>query len=226
MPQTGGQIQMTQATKRRININLRLIAAFLTVIALAALYAVFPKLAEVGTAAAVQGSRPVSAKPGYTADGALIRPEGYREWVYVGTPLTPNTLNPPEAPFPDFHNVYIHPSDYDHWQKTGAFRDGTVIIKELVAVGSTKASSGKGYFMGEYIGLEALVKDSRRFKDEPGYWAFFSFGHKYPLAETTEKRPVAECNACHQANGADDYVFTRYYPVLRAARPIANSPKK
>ncbi len=36
--------------------------------------------------------------------GELARPEGYREWVYVGTPLTPNELNPPEAPFPEQGN--------------------------------------------------------------------------------------------------------------------------
>lgn len=176
--------------------------------------------------AAAQTSRPVSPKPGYEANGALMRPEGYREWVYVGTPLTPNELNPPEAPFPEFHNVYIHPSDFDHWKKTGTFPDGTVIIKELVSIGSKSATSGKGYFMGDFIGLEALVKDSKRFKNEPGYWAFFSFGHKYPLAEATEKLPLATCSACHQANGADDFVFTQYYPVLRGARPMGNAIQK
>ena len=52
--------------------------------------------------------RSIVAKPTFNADGTLNRPSlTYREWVYVGTPLTPNSLNPPEAPFPDFHNVYI-----------------------------------------------------------------------------------------------------------------------
>jgi len=53
-------------------------------------------------------------KPQFNDQGQLIRPEvGYRKWVYIGTPLTPNDLNPPAAPFPEFHNVYIHPGDYD-----------------------------------------------------------------------------------------------------------------
>ena len=40
-------------------------------------------------------------KPSYNDKGEMIRPDiSYREWVYVGTPLTPNDLNPPEAPFP------------------------------------------------------------------------------------------------------------------------------
>ncbi len=157
-------------------------------------------------------------KPSYNAKGELIQPVGYREWVYVGTPLTPNDLNPPEAAFPEFHNVYIHPADFDHYRKTGDFRDGTVIIKELVTVGSKQAVSGNGYFMGEFAGLEATIKDSKRFKDEPGNWAYFSFGHSLPYANTAAAFPTAACNACHAASAADDFVFTQYYPILRAAK--------
>ena len=158
-------------------------------------------------------------KPTFNANGELLRPDvSYREWVYVGTPLTPNDLNPPEANFPEFHNVYIHPSDFDHWKRTGRFPEGTVLVKELVTVGATAATSGNGYFMGEYIGLETTIKDSVRFPDEPGNWAYFSFGHSYPLADTAAPFPAAACNACHDAAAADDWVFTQYYPVLRAAK--------
>ncbi len=158
-------------------------------------------------------------KPTFNGNGELLRPDiSYREWVYVGTPLTPNDLNPPAANFPEFHNVYIHPSDFDHWKRTGRFPDGTVIVKELVTVGATQATSGKGYFMGEYIGLETTIKDSVRFADEPGNWAYFSFGHSYPLADSAAPFPAAACNACHATSAADDFVFTQYYPVLRAAK--------
>ena len=162
------------------------------------------------------------AKITYTSTGALQRPEGYRQWVYVGTPITPNELNPPEAPFPDFHIVYIHPDDYVAYQRTGAFPEGTVLIKELVSIGSKKAASGNGYFMGDYIGLEATVKDSSRYPNEPGHWAYFTFGHKYPLADTTRAQSTETCNACHQESAAEDFVFTQYYPVLRAAKGTGN----
>ncbi len=161
-----------------------------------------------------------SPKLSFDSSGRLLRPdpELYRSWVYIGTPLTPNELNPPEASFPEFHNVYIHPGDYHHYRSYGTFRDGTVLIKELVTVGSKAAVSGNGYFMGEFTGLEATIKDSQRFPNEPGYWAYFSFGHSYPLAETAEAFPTAACNSCHDASAADDFVFTQYYPVLRAAK--------
>jgi hypothetical protein len=155
----------------------------------------------------------------FTQDGKLKKPEGYRKWVYVGTPLTPNELNGGEAPFPDFHAVYIDPESYAHYEKTGEFRDGTVMIKELVGIGAKEATSGKGYFMGDFIGLEASIKDSKRFKDEPGNWAFFSFGHKYPLKAEATMQNATVCNSCHQTSAKKDYVFSQFYPVLRAAAP-------
>lgn len=178
---------------------------------------ILPGLVLLGVIA-VGASRPDYPKPAFDADNNLERPEGYREWVFVGTPVTPNDLNPPEAAFPEFHNVYIHPADFAHWRRTGTFPDGTVIIKELVSVGSKQAVSGKGYFMGAFVGLEATVKDRKRFPDEPGHWAYFSFGHSLPLADAAAPFPTAACNACHAASAADDFVFTQYYPVLAAAK--------
>ncbi len=155
----------------------------------------------------------------FTPEGKLKKPVGYRQWVYVGTPLTPNDLNGGEAPFPEFHAVYMDPESFAHYEKTGEFRDGTVMVKELISVGAKEATSGKGYFMGDFRGLEASIKDSKRFKDEPGSWAYFSFGHKYPLKAEVAKNAAASCNACHQSSAVKDYVFSQFYPVLRASAP-------
>jgi hypothetical protein len=155
----------------------------------------------------------------FTPDGKLKQPVGYRQWIYVGTPLTPNELNNGAASFPEFHAVYIDPESFAHYAKTGEFRDGTVMIKELISVGSKEAPSGKGYFMGDFRGLEATIKDSKRFKDEPGFWAYFSFGHHYPLLTEAPKKPVSACNKCHEDNAKPDLVFSQYYPVLRAVAP-------
>ena len=158
----------------------------------------------------------------FTPDGKLKRPVGYRQWVYVGTPLTPNDLNGGAATFPEFHSVYMDPESFAHWQKTGKLRDGTVIVKDLSSVGSKEAPSGKGYFQGDFTGLEAAIKDSKRFKDEPGNWAYFSFGHKYPLKTEVSKNATAACNKCHEDNAKqNDWVFSQDYPVLPAAAPKA-----
>ncbi|MGB5222191.1 MAG: cytochrome P460 family protein, partial [Polyangiales bacterium] len=101
-------------------------------------------------------------------DGVLERPVGYREWIYVGTPVTPNSLNNGKAPFPEFHNVYIDPDAWAQWKDTGRFPDGTILMKELVSVGATQAVSGNGFFEGDYIGLEAEIKSAKHFPNEPG----------------------------------------------------------
>ncbi len=173
----------------------------------------------------------------FDSDGSLIRPEGYREWVFVGTPLTPNDMNSGMAPFPEFHAVYIDPASWAHYKKTGEFRDGTVLIKELISVGAKQATSGVGYFMGEYLGLEAAVKSKKHFPDEPGNWAYHSFttpgspmeGDEIrkkmkagaPLKDKAKAFPTAVCASCHVASAAEDMVFTQFYPVLRAAKEAA-----
>jgi len=166
---------------------------------------------------------PDNETPKYTADGELIKfsPDVYREWIWVGEPLTPNELNPPEAAFPEFHDVYINPTAWREWKKSGTFPDGTVMIKELTSVGSKESPSGKGYYQGEFTGLEHSVKDSKRFatKESKG-WAYFTFGHKYPLKEHAPQQEFGTCAQCHVANAKDDDVFTQYYPVLRAAKPM------
>ncbi len=48
----------------------------------------------------------------FDAEGRLLLPEGYREWVFLGAPLTPNALNGGEAAFPEFHNVYVDRAAY------------------------------------------------------------------------------------------------------------------
>ncbi|SFV70030.1 Cytochrome P460 [hydrothermal vent metagenome] len=150
----------------------------------------------------------------------LVRPTDYRTWVYVGTPVTPNELNNGKAAFPEMHNVYIDPVSYKMYKESGKFREGTVIIKELVSVGATSAVSGKGYFEGDFLGLEVSIKSKKDFPSEPGNWAIFSFSDMKTgiLKETAPVLPANMCVSCHQANAEDDFVFTQYYPVLKAAK--------
>jgi hypothetical protein len=77
----------------------------------------------------------------YKFDGAgnLRQPTGYRQWVFVGSPLTPNDMNDGAAPFPEFHHVYIHPDAFAVYKRTGAFPDGTIMVKELLSVGKKQA---------------------------------------------------------------------------------------
>lgn len=182
------------------------------------------------------GSSPAAAQeqpyvPEFTGDKMLMLPEGkiWREWIYVGSLVTPNALNDGNAPFPEHHIVYIDPVSWAHYKKTGAFREGTVIAKELTRVrapdganenGSTDEISGTGYFMGEFSGFEITIKSKKLYPDEPGNWAYYTFGHQpEPYNATAQKQPAEACNACHEAAADEDFVFTQFYPVLRASKP-------
>ncbi len=201
-----------------------------------ALIGLAPGAAFVALALLVGASLPTKAQdatytPEFTSDKLLKLPEGkvWREWIYVGSLVTPNALNDGEAPFPEHHMVYIEPVSWAHYKRTGQFREGTVIAKELTRVrapdganenGSTDEISGTGYFMGEFSGFEITIKSKELYPDEPGNWAYYTFGHHpEPYDATAVKQPAEACNACHEAVAAEDYVFTQFYPVLRAAKP-------
>lgn len=175
------------------------------------------------TPSSVIAENTVSASTSYLSfndKGELVRPTGYREWIFIGTPLTPNDMNNGKAAFPEFHNVYIDPASWSHWKKLGEFPDQTLIVKELVSVGSKQAASGNGYFQGEYIGLEASVKSKKNFPDVPGNWGYFRFTieNSQQLRKSSVVQANENCSSCHQAKAAIDQIFTQYYPVLRAAR--------
>ncbi|MDJ0852985.1 MAG: cytochrome P460 family protein [Myxococcota bacterium] len=176
-----------------------------------ALFAVL--LACAGHPSSPGDASPDSEPAAFSLSGKdLRRPEGLEQWVHVGTAVTPNDQNGGQAPFPGFHSVYLDPASYRHWQASGEFRDGTAIGMQLTSVGKTKTISGKGYFMGEPGALLVGVKSARAFPDEPGNWAYFQFD---PGARTAAREPAALCNACHEAAGTHDFVFTEYYPLLR-----------
>lgn len=176
-------------------------------------------------AAAVISNASAAGLAQFNDKGELMLPQDYREWVMVGTQVTPNELNEGNAPFAEIRTVYIDPESYAHWKQTGKFRDGAMTVKELVSVGDRKGpGSGNGYFMGDYIGLEASVKDSKRFASEPGNWAFYIFYVPgTPLVAAAKNLPTAECAACHEKNANTDMVFTQFYPVLRAAKETGAS---
>jgi hypothetical protein len=147
--------------------------------------------------------------------GELLRPVKYREWIFVGAPVTPKDMNDGKPAFPEFHNVYIDPASWQYWKRTGKFRDNSIFVLELVSVGDKKSSSGSGYFQGEFGGIAAAVKSKKRFPNAQNNWAYFNFGDKPSASAQADDA----CAACHKANAADDMVFTQHYPVLRAAKP-------
>jgi hypothetical protein len=183
------------------------------------------------SAVAAQGQESASV---LLPDGTAKIPAGFRSWVFVGAPLTPEGLNSgmyncdqpggcTKSNFPEYHHVYIEQKNIDAYLRTGDFPEGTVIVKELTRLlsptfpdGSRAEASGRGFFNGELNGIDMSVKDSKRFANTNG-WGFFTFGHHpRPYEPTSAERPVSECAGCHIANVAKtDMTWIQFYPLLR-----------
>jgi hypothetical protein len=184
-------------------------------------------VAVIGASAALFQTQRVAAQAEgsaavFTSDGKLQLPAGFRRWVFVGAPLTPNGLNHGMAGFPEYHHVYIEARNVDAYLKTGRFPEGTVIVKELTRVldptfpdGSRTEPSGRGFFNGEFNGIDLTVKDSKRFSKTNG-WGFFTFGHHpQPYEKSASESPASVCADCHKANVAKtDMTWVQFYPIL------------
>ncbi len=155
------------------------------------------------------------ALPAYTADGDLIRPDGYRTWVFVGASLGLSyNEDAAEREGPGaFTNVYIQPEAYRYFMATGEFPEGTMLPMDIFRPGSRESINQAGYFEKDFLGMEVAVKDSDRY---PEGWAYLSFRDRSGgLRESASAFPRERCYNCHAEHAATDNVFTQFYPVLQ-----------
>lgn len=156
-------------------------------------------------------------KPQYAPSGELFMPENYREWVFVGASLGMG-YNEPEGSEAavetikgNFHHVYLSPDAHAQYKKTGTFPKQAILMMEVYAPASKESINKQGRFSGEFLRVEAAVKDADRF---PEGWRYFDFGGPEPTKTST---PFAKdrCWSCHNEHGQTDNVFTQFYPKLR-----------
>jgi hypothetical protein len=126
----------------------------------------------------------------FDGSNALLRPDGYREWVLVG-----HSAGVEHQAHESLHKVYIDPVAFRSFALTRRFPEGTVIILETAESGS--------------LSLEASVKDSSRFE---GGWGYF----KEPAIRARSLSEANGCRSCHQNHAETDHVFTQFYPALRS----------
>jgi cytochrome P460 len=150
--------------------------------------------------------------PQFTADGKLVKPDNYREWIFLssGSGMTYGPAaeaardgNPP------FDNVFVNPSAYRSFLSTGTWPDQTIFVLEVRASQSKGSINKGGRFQAGVVAVEAEVKDEKRF---PGKWGFFAF--EGSAAESRMIPGTAVCYSCHKQNGAVDNTFVQFYPTL------------
>ena len=159
---------------------------------------------------------PAAAAPAYTADGDLIPPADYREWVFMSAGLDMSYSQSAMARAMGhsmFDNVFVDPAAWAAFKQTGHWPDKAMFVLEIRRAESHGSINKSGQFQtDDLMGVEAHVHDEARFK---GGWAFFQLDGPGPAKQVPYQ---AECYSCHQAHGAVDTTFTQFYPT---AKPIA-----
>jgi hypothetical protein len=155
--------------------------------------------------------------PRYDASRNLLLPDGYREWVLVGSSLG---LSYSEAPQTHqmFNTTLMEPTAYRHFVRTGEFREGTMFALILQGVGTNATPARQGQFATNVHAVEMAVKDTSRV---PEGWAYYGFGG--PMSggyrSAAAPQPKASCYDCHVKHAARDHVFLQFYGLLNEAAP-------
>jgi Cytochrome P460 len=151
-----------------------------------------------------------SANPRYAGD-TLVRPDGYREWIYLSSGLGMNynasTMGPQL-----FTNVFVAPWAYREFVATGKWPEKSIFVVEERAAETRGSINRAGHFQTDLAGIGVEVKDSARFPDK---WAYFGFGVG---DKTAPRNPTPACWQCHEDNAAVEHSFVQFYPTLK---PIA-----
>jgi hypothetical protein len=144
----------------------------------------------------------------YTKDGRFRMPKDYREWTYLTSGLAmgydPGAKDPAN---PWFDNVFVNPSSYKSFLKTGTWPDKTVLVLEFRGSDNHASITTTGRSQTAVMGYEVHVKDASH-----GGWAFYHIDKNAPDGPLTPK--TADCYSCHEKNGSVDTTFVQYYPTL------------
>ena len=154
------------------------------------------------------------AAPQFTANGKLVRPEGYRKWVYVSSGYGMSYSQSPSG-MQMFTNVFVTPAAYDSFVANGKWPDKTMFVLEVYGSTSRGSINKHGSYQTEFSGLDVEVKDERRFADR---WAYFNFdgAAKAASADSPSKNDWWKC---HEQNAAVEHSFVQFYPeLLKIAR--------
>jgi len=155
------------------------------------------------------------AGPQFTADGKLVRPEGYRRWVFVSSGLGMSYSQKASDDMQMFTNVFVNPASYDYFLVHGTWPDKTIFVLELYGSTSQGSINKHGNYQTGFMGLDVEVKDEKRFADK---WAYYGFNSNEKAASPNTPGKN-DCWQCHDQNAAVEHSFVQFYPeLLKVAR--------
>ena len=148
----------------------------------------------------------LAADPEFNKDGELVRPKDYREWIFLSSGVGMTYGTGGGLPF---GNVFVEPSAYRKFVDTGKWPDKTIFALEIRQPATEGSINKGGQYQTSLIAVEAAVKDTARFPDG---WGYFAFNGSAATAKVLG--PAAGCNACHSKNAAVEHTFVQFYPTL------------
>ena len=158
--------------------------------------------------------QPQPAAAQFTSAGKLVRPSGYRKWVFVSSGYGMSYSQSPNG-VQMFTNVFVTPTAYDYFVANGKWPDKTMFVLEEYASTSRGSINKHGSYQTEFAGLDVEVKDESRFADK---WAYFNFDNAAKEAGAIAPSKN-DCWKCHDQSAAVEHSFVQFYPeLLRIAR--------
>ena len=164
-------------------------------------------------AASLQVSSPDARSdwPQYTSGDELVRPESYREWIFLSSRLRVNS-KAASGEAETFGDVFVSRPAYRQFLATGSWPDKTMLVLEKRMESSRSSPELVDHYETDLIGISVEVKDTARFAEK---WAYFSFDSS---AKTAKANPKAMCWQCHNGGGAVENTYVQFYPTLK---PVA-----
>ena len=158
-------------------------------------------------AAPNDASHPV---PQFTKNGRLLRPENFREWIFLSAGYGMN-YSPQAGAHPMFTNVFVPQWAYHEFLNNGKWPDKTMFVVEERMAQSKGSINQTGQFQVDSTGFGAEVKDSS-LSDK---WAYYNFDGE---EQSAEANPKSGCFQCHEDHAAVEHSFVQFYPTLK---PVA-----
>jgi hypothetical protein len=151
------------------------------------------------------------------SDGAIRVPANFRtDYVMLGAWSVSGDVD--TGGEVGLHIVYAPRRAVEAYRKTGAFPDGTVLVKELFNGKTEDLTTGRATSAGATAGYFVMVKDDKgRFPGHPLWgdgWGWSFFNADDPVRTTSTDYKV-DCLGCHEPARASDLVYDYAYPVMK-----------
>lgn len=148
-------------------------------------------------------------KPRYDDKGQLLRPDDYREWMFLSAGYGMN-YSPGPGSHEMFTNVFVQRWAYDEFVKSGKWPEQSMFVIDERDAASRSSINQKGHYQTDLMGLAVEVKDSAR---NPDKWAYYAFGDENKSAGAMPHGNP--CWSCHDAHAAVEHTFVQFYPTLK-----------